>query len=117
MSIRELEKKKNEVTKKERDWSQQEYDTYKKKYENSISNYTVFNQKLKVSIFSLWKSNVVTTFLYIDPRPANEGKFGQLGLQAEPGLRQIDFANLLEGATGLGLLGKGAKGDPGPRGD
>ena len=47
-NIKEIEGRKVEEEKKIKEWSELEYENYKKKYESSINNYSVFNEKLKV---------------------------------------------------------------------
>ena len=47
--IRDIENRQEEEKKRERQWSFIEYENYKKKYENSMNNYSVFYEKIKVS--------------------------------------------------------------------
>ena len=46
-NLKELERKKKEKQVKLKNHSLVEYDNYRRKYETSMSNYTVYNQKMK----------------------------------------------------------------------
>lgn len=51
-NIKEIEERKLELQRKERDWCELEYDAYKKKYESSINNYSIYYEKLRVTLSS-----------------------------------------------------------------
>jgi hypothetical protein len=55
--IKDIESRLEEEKKRERHWSLLEYENYKKKYENSLSNYTVFNERMRVSLRPILISN------------------------------------------------------------
>ena len=47
--IKEIENRADEEKKKERQWSFLEYENYKKKYESSLNNNSVYFERLRVS--------------------------------------------------------------------
>ena len=57
LSVKEIEERKFIESKKVKEWCNQEYDSYKKKYETSICNYSIYYDKIKVYLFSYYLIN------------------------------------------------------------